>query len=184
MELSEKFKYEVELVNGVCYIFSDIKEIIQVITNEIITSKHKKIIINTSMSLTQLVYNELIKNGNINVKTTQELYSQNLNLKEEFQDADIGVSCANFLVADTGTVVLKSSLYEPQMLSLLPPVSIIIGEKDNLVPDLDTFLSNFNEDCNITLITGPSRTADIEKILVTGVHGPKKLIVIIFDEKA
>ncbi len=97
--------------------------------------------------------------------------------------ADIGVTEADCLVAASGTVVLRSA-NRHRGASLLPPIHVVVARSDLLVADLGTALARVRtgppsaESC-VTLITGPSRTADIEKKLVLGVHGPCALHVIL-----
>jgi len=92
-----------------------------------------------------------------------------------------------FLIAETGTAVIRSSDKEPRMLSLLSKVSIILASKEILLESMSSFLSvskkrieDFNKSSAYVFITGPSRTADIEKILVIGMHGPEELIFILY----
>jgi L-lactate dehydrogenase complex protein LldG len=106
--------------------------------------------------------------------------------------AEVGISGVDYLVAETGTVVLKARPGEPRSLSLLPPVHIAVAHRGQLLADLfDLFeaLSAGPADgaggpalpsC-LTLITGPSKTGDIELRLVTGVHGPGELFVLLVD---
>lgn len=101
--------------------------------------------------------------------------------------ADVGITGADFAVADTGTLVLLSAPEKPRLASLLPPVHIAVLKKENIVPDLHSLFlklgknyGNYEELCScISFITGPSRTADIELNLTLGVHGPGKAIVLI-----
>jgi L-lactate utilization protein LutC len=100
--------------------------------------------------------------------------------------ADIGISGANYLIAETGTVALLARPGEPRSLSLLPPVHIAVADRTQLLPDLfDLFDSLPAEEGRpvlpscLTLITGPSKTGDIELRLVTGVHGPGELHVVL-----
>ena len=101
--------------------------------------------------------------------------------------ADVGISGADFLIAETGTVVLRARPEEPRSLSLLPPLHIVVAERAQLVPDLfDLFETNLPGEAPglpscLSLITGPSKTGDIELRLVTGVHGPGELHVILVD---
>jgi len=102
--------------------------------------------------------------------------------KDEIAAMETGITEAQTLIAETGTAIISSSMPGSGMLSLLPPTSIIIASKTSLVPDIATALAGMKQEENYTWITGPSRTADIEKVLVTGVHGPGRVIVILFDE--
>jgi L-lactate utilization protein LutC len=99
--------------------------------------------------------------------------------------AYLGISGVNYLIAETGTVVLLTEPDQPRSLSLLPPVHIALAERNQLVPDLfDLFESELRKgrtdlpSC-VSLITGPSKTGDIELRLVTGVHGPGEIHVIL-----
>ena len=103
-------------------------------------------------------------------------------------EADLGVTEADWLVAASGTLVLAAS-GRHRGASLLPPVHVAVAPVDRLVPDLATALRRLRtgaapaESC-VTLVTGPSRTADIEKKLVVGVHGPCTLHVILIGAEA
>ena len=93
-----------------------------------------------------------------------------------------GVSVCDCLVSRTGSVVLGSHSAGGRRLSVLPPLHIVVARLDQLVSSLDTALEALGQEANwsyATIITGPSRTADIEKILVLGAHGPKRLAVVI-----
>jgi L-lactate utilization protein LutC len=102
--------------------------------------------------------------------------------------ADLGISGVDFLVAETGSLVVRSRPDEPRSLSLLPPVHIAVADRSQLVPDLfDLFnaLPTETEEGKpvlppgISLITGPSKTGDIELRLVTGVHGPGEVHLVL-----
>jgi L-lactate utilization protein LutC len=118
--------------------------------------------------------------------------------RDAFFAADIGISGVDYLIAETGTVVLGSRPDEPRSLSLLPPVHIAVAESSQLLPDLFDLFAVFPgvgarsentpprgaekgpalPSC-LSLITGPSKTGDIELRLVTGVHGPGEIHVIL-----
>ena len=109
-------------------------------------------------------------------------------LREAAFAADVGVSGVDYLVAETGSLALFTGPGQPRSLSLLPPVHVAVAERAQLLPDLfDLF-----EGCELwadrrglpsclSLITGPSKTGDIELRLVTGVHGPGEVHVVLID---
>ncbi|MFN3325956.1 MAG: lactate utilization protein C [Bryobacteraceae bacterium] len=94
---------------------------------------------------------------------------------------DIGITSADFALADTGTLVMLSSPREARLISLLPPVHLAIVPRDRILTGLDELFSILpqpaEQTSSMVLITGPSRTADIEQILVRGVHGPGEIQV-------
>jgi L-lactate utilization protein LutC len=103
--------------------------------------------------------------------------------RETLFAADVGITGADYLVAETGSVVLGSRPDAPRSVSLLPPVHIVVAEGGRILPDLFDLFAALEPNKNtlpacLTVITGPSKTGDIELRLVTGVHGPGEVHVI------
>ncbi len=96
----------------------------------------------------------------------------------------LGVTTCESLVAESGTILVSAAL-SGRAPSVLPPVHLVIATADQLVADLDTSMTRLRQrfpeqfPSTMSWITGPSRTADIEKILVLGAHGPKRLAVLL-----
>jgi L-lactate utilization protein LutC len=103
--------------------------------------------------------------------------------KEVLFAADAGVSGVYALIAETGTVVAVAGPAEPRSLSLLPPLHIAVAGRAQLLPDLFDLFDLLGTPPQLpsclTLITGPSKTGDIELRLVTGVHGPGEVHVVL-----
>jgi L-lactate utilization protein LutC len=96
--------------------------------------------------------------------------------------ADVGISGVDYLIAETGSVAILARPEEPRSLSLLPPVHVAVADRAQLLPDLfDLFAALSAMPSCLSLITGPSKTGDIELRLVTGVHGPGELHVVLID---
>lgn len=97
--------------------------------------------------------------------------------------ARCGITGADYGLADTGTLVMLSSREEARLISLLPPVYIALIARERLLTGLDELLSILphpaEQTSSMVMITGPSRTADIEQILVRGVHGPGEIHVVV-----
>lgn len=95
----------------------------------------------------------------------------------------VGITSADYALADTGTLVMIASPAEARLVSLLPPVHIAVVPASRILTSLDELLAVLPDPARVTssmvLITGPSRTADIEQILVRGVHGPGEIHVVI-----
>jgi L-lactate utilization protein LutC len=102
--------------------------------------------------------------------------------KDLFQ-IDVGITAAQAGIAETGTLVLDSAIERNRLVSLVPPVHVAILDASRIYPTLADALSflQSGEEVSpaVTLITGPSRTADIELTLAIGVHGPQELYVIV-----
>jgi L-lactate dehydrogenase complex protein LldG len=109
-------------------------------------------------------------------------------LKETLSVIDAGIVEADYAIASTGTLVMVADAARPRSLSLLPPINIVLLRSSRILPDLAAVLRTIGPQTiaahSMVLVTGPSRTADIEKRIVIGVHGPKELHVVIIWQSA
>lgn len=105
-----------------------------------------------------------------------ELVSPNAS-KHEMALCDLGVTEADYILPETGTLVLRSSAEKPRGVSLLPRIHLAIVHPDMLRADLHQVFVEAKDSHYLVFITGPSRTADIELTVTLGVHGPKNLYV-------
>ncbi len=108
--------------------------------------------------------------------------------KERLFTVEAAVTGTAGAVADTGALILHPDAREPRLMSLVPPVHIAILEAERIFPRLEEALHEGRwaegMPTNLLLVSGPSKTADIELTLAFGVHGPKELIVMILDGDA
>lgn len=111
--------------------------------------------------------------------------------KEECFSAMAGITGVDFALAESGTLVLSSATEGSQLISLAPPVHIALYQRAQLVGSLEELLERaslsnaqhiLGEGRSIVLITGTSRTADIEQILIRGVHGPRQVHAILVED--
>lgn len=104
-------------------------------------------------------------------------------LRSASASAEFGITSADFGLADTGTLVMLSSPAEARLISLLPPKHLAVLSRSRLLSGLDELLTVLpkpaGQTSSMVLITGPSRTGDIEQILIRGVHGPGELHVVV-----
>ena len=120
----------------------------------------------------------------------QKHNSDKLRIGKNLDRADVGVTLCEALIARTGTILLSSKQQSGRSLSIYPPIHICVAFTHQLVYDMKEALQNIsqkyegNTPSMITLATGPSRTADIEKTLVLGAHGPKEVYVFLIDSNA
>lgn len=113
-------------------------------------------------------------------------YSQSIEdwKSELFNTVDAAVTSAYGGIAETGTVILWPDAREPRTLSLVPPIHIVLLEKNRIYNNLAEAMRIQNwamigMPSNVILLSGPSKSADIEQTMTYGVHGPKELIVIL-----
>lgn len=129
-----------------------------------------------------------------------EVLERELSNDEWFRQVDAGVSFAAFGLAATGSLVLITGPQEPRRLSLVPPLHIVIIQQSRLLADFNQLVADddwqtlFGRDggderadsapaTNVLLISGPSKTADIQQTLAYGAHGPKQLCVLLVTDE-
>jgi L-lactate dehydrogenase complex protein LldG len=106
---------------------------------------------------------------------------------KDFEQAEVGFTLCEALIARNGSIMLSNANAAGRRLSIYPPVHIVLAYTSQLVLDLKDGFKLIKEKyadripSMITTVTGPSRTADIEKTLVLGAHGPKELFVFLLD---
>ncbi len=105
--------------------------------------------------------------------------------KDKLEASDVGLTSCVSIVAQFGAILVSSETSGGRGLSILPPVHVVIAKADQVVPDLAACFEQINVQFKgkmpsmLSFITGPSRTGDIERILVLGAHGPKELYLIL-----
>jgi len=119
----------------------------------------------------------------------QQLTKHNIpfsNQEQDFLAMEAGITFCEALIARTGSVLVSSAHEAGRQMNIYPPTHIVLARKSQLVPYISdglTLIKNKygeNLPSAITNITGPSRTADIEKTLVLGAHGPKDIYVLVY----
>lgn len=109
---------------------------------------------------------------------------------KDFEQAEVGFTLCEALIARNGSVLVSNANAAGRRLSIYPHAHVVIAFTSQLVVDLKDGFKMIKDKYGadlpsmISAITGPSRTADIEKTLVLGAHGPKELFVFLLDDKA
>ena len=110
------------------------------------------------------------------------------NLIRDLESASLGVTAADYCTADTATLVLKSRPGQARSVSLLPAIHAAVIRADQILPDWNALMERLQDDHRhapekwtncLTLISGPSKTADIEATLVLGAHGPRQVHIFV-----
>ena len=169
LPLELAFKENLEKVNGFVHLFQSEEELFSVLKEFL--SSHKK----------EVVFcNEEEIGNKLNAFEIPFLQSSEMS-----KEIEIGITGCEFLVAHTGSVMVSSAQKGGRQMFVYPPLHIVIARKNQLVDYLEKAYSGIrdkyqdNFPSQVALITGPSRTADIEKTLVLGAHGPRELRVFV-----
>lgn len=175
----QQFKARAEGVGAEVYRFitnrAALDFIIQFLQNEGLADAAQSTALWADCSFLKQVDREpLLRLGGLKFGVTRELAAE----------AKFGISQMEWALANTGTVVQDSSKVEQRLVSSLSSIHIALVPTSGLLPDLPTLLTVVDPGKMgyIALITGASRTADIERVLTIGVHGPERLVIVFSDE--
>ena len=169
--LNLEFKTNLEMIGGQVILIKSRSEIVDQI-KEICKEKNQGRVFCTDPKLQEIL------TGNIGIDSDEA----------SFSELNIGVTGCEFLVAHLGSVMISSAQISGRRLNVFPETHIVVADQSQLTDYLDSALEKMQIKYKnglpslISNITGPSRTADIEKTLVMGMHGPKSLIVILSEE--
>ena len=161
------FKTELEAVNGQCILCENENEVYKQLS-EILSDK------NMVFCRDEQIASNL-----------QKFRIPYTSAEDQFEMMDAGITCCEFLVARTGSVLLSSMSGSGRQMNVFPPVHVVMAHKSQMVAYPTDALKAIREKYNgvlpsvISTVTGPSRTADIEKTLVLGAHGPKEFVVLL-----
>src|SRR5262244_2815512 len=124
---------------------------------------------------------------------TAAMATRRQELREWLARADLGLSGVDYVIAETGTLVLMAGAGQMRGVSLLPPVHVAVARTSQVIGTLSDYLllaqaagadlQQYLTSC-VSFVTGPSRTGDIELKLTVGVHGPGELHLVLLDEPA
>jgi L-lactate dehydrogenase complex protein LldG len=174
--LTELFRENLESVGGHCVVVGNELAAARAIQDILANSGARRIAISDSHVVRNLCSSipggiEALKNA-----SSAELFS-----------CDIGITSAQYAIAETGTLVLESERERNRLASLVPPIHLCLLDardiRERMTDVLDVLQKNGRDNLSraVTFITGPSRTSDIELTLAIGVHGPRELYVIVIN---
>jgi L-lactate dehydrogenase complex protein LldG len=154
------------------------EEIARLIVEFLISKSIKTVAMPVSTLLDKLKITEALQAAGISFKRWPDM------TLDELYDYDCGLTDVDYAVAETGSLVVRAAVGHGRAISLVPMIHVAVVEPKNIVPDLvDLFemVTRQGTGSAMTLITGPSKTSDIEMNLVVGVHGPMTVQVFLLE---
>lgn len=178
--LFDSFSQMIALGTGNAYRVKDGDEALQKLGDILSDANVSSAVLSGDAFIKSLGVKALLDKKGIEVKATGAHTDQH---KEASFSVDVGITGADYALADTGTVVICHGRENARLLSLAPPIHIALVEIGKLLPDIDTLVAEIKPGegdmpSAISLITGPSMTADIALQMTFGMHGPKNVHVI------
>lgn len=172
-----RFQEEFTAAGGRLHVVADGTAAGEVVLNLVRSRSIGRVLVGRGEVLDALSLVEPLRAAGVEVMSTD-------NTGSGWFQAELGVSAVDYLIAETGSVVLASRPEQPRSLSLLPPLHIAVAQRRQILPDLfDLFTlpaaSGVDLPACLSIVSGPSKTGDIELRLVTGVHGPGEVHVVL-----
>jgi len=191
----DKFEAEWEKVSGVAYRVTSMNELETVFQKILVRAETKAIALSRNPILAELQITDRL--AALNKSATSWADGSGLSGTHSLSDfnkasfaAGAGITGVDFVLAESGTLVLSSATEGVQVASLAPPIHIALYRRSQLVGSLDEVLAKLpilsspdrpTANRSVVFITGTSRTADIEQILIRGVHGPREVHAILVE---
>jgi L-lactate utilization protein LutC len=175
-EKLERFRRELEAVAGQSTVVRSKREAADALERIVEHAQARRVAVSDAAIVRSVVGRLRSSVDRLDAATPAELFA-----------CDVGVTAAQWGVAETGTLVLESGAERHRLLSLVPPVHVAILEASRILSTLGEALAAVRGQGarglspTVTFVTGPSRTSDIELVLAIGVHGPQVLHVVILN---
>jgi L-lactate dehydrogenase complex protein LldG len=196
-ELAPQFSRELEKVGGSITCVQTVEEIREHFQRLFPADEFPSVAISNSEVLSQMGIREwLVADNRHIVPSVEKFLLARMKPSHEYShdllDATLGITTADYALADTGTLVLISGDEQHRLISLLPPVHVCFLDPSRIFGSLTELLAHLQVTHEthgllpqaLTCITGPSRSADIELTITMGVHGPRALHVILLPRSA
>jgi L-lactate dehydrogenase complex protein LldG len=194
-ELLAKFEEELANVSGIAHRASSFEELESILKEILGGARAESVVLSRNPLLGQLELGKRLRAWGKSVEEWPAGGNPTQDAREAYRaacfSAAVGITGADWALAETGSLVVTSASEGSQLASLAPPVHVALYRRGQLVESLDDILEQFpiaknTEDSSAgrsaVFVTGVSRTADIEQILIRGVHGPRELHAILVEE--
>lgn len=196
-ELVSKFEEELIKVAGCAYRAGTLEELEQILRKLLAIRESSGVVLSRNPLLNQLKLQERLEAWGQKVSVWPAgvaeggIAQEPEGFRERVFSAGLGITGVDFVLAESGTLVLSSLTEGSQLASLAPPVHAALYRRDQVLGSLEEVLERLPVPLDpnipppgrsIVFITGPSRTADIEQILIRGVHGPREVHAILVED--
>jgi L-lactate dehydrogenase complex protein LldG len=196
-ELVAKFEEELRKVAGYAYRATNLGELDEFLRRLLAGCQGRTVVLSRNPLIAQLGLAEKLRAMGMAIavwpaagggEVTQEVAQA---FREKAFAADVGITGVDFALAETGTLILSSLTEGAQLASLAPPVHVALYRRSQVFGSLEEILERLPvprdlrqpvPGRSVVFITGSSRTADIEQILIHGVHGPREVHAILVEE--
>jgi L-lactate dehydrogenase complex protein LldG len=175
-----RFVQELATAGGVAHLVPDAQAATATLLDLLAARGCRRILLGSGRAIDALDLASVLTGRGLEVVRVRDLTPSTS--RDAFFAADVGITGVEYLIAETGSLIVETDAARPRSESLLPPLHFVIAERSQLLADLfDAFPPGKAMPSCLTIITGPSKTGDIELRLVTGVHGPGEVHVILID---
>ena len=183
-ELVAKFIGEITAQTGVVHRVADNRSALAALTAIVQAEEISTVMVSNDVVVTALNLPPWGKENGVKVLNSRDFIDRKLYTSAVFEEAQTGITGADFAVAESGTIGLIHNRDQPRLISLAPIHHIAILQLDRLVPVYENvteilFGEKETTPNHFTFITGPSMTADIKATPFKGMHGPRKLEIIL-----
>ncbi len=182
----ERVSGELEVCEGSVAVLDKIRELVQSCgINKVAVSDHE---ICRQLQVAEKLQAEMAEGQVLQEEINSEDSFHRFRLKQQLSQVQLSITGAEYLIADIGAIVVTAGQQASRQISLLPNVHLVLATPEQLYPNMAALFLQIYEKHGenlpgsaLTVITGPSRTADIEKVLIRGVHGPNRLLAMICE---
>jgi L-lactate dehydrogenase complex protein LldG len=183
-QLVERFTRELTTLGGTVHAAGGVSDVVTIIRSLVADCEPKVLTWDERHLPLPGIWAALAAAG-LTLLTEEPATAQSADHRRELASASVGLTGADAVLAQTGSLVLTSGPGRGRLASLLPPVHVALVRRDSLIGSLPELIAARPElvtrGANFVCITGPSRTADIEHVLARGVHGPRDVHAIFVD---
>lgn len=191
--LFDQFQEQSARVGGEPRICTDVEEVLEGLQNLVADAGYRRVAVSNHEicrrhRLAQRLAELLPEVSVWKEEGDAEMQGSRRQNSRQLAQADLSITGADFLIAESGTVLIASTGASRQI-SLLPTSHLALATPDQIHPDLAAVFQQLGTapeegrlPAALTMITGPSRTADIEKVLIKGAHGPVRQLTWVIDE--